>query len=99
MWSARTDSGGAWVQHRASESGFSGSGLFSAPVQRAEAQRLVRLADQVVGVENTRAASLSWPEDVRRRFTEEMREQLGSRSEVQLTQRTRLTMAHTTAAG
>ena len=47
----------------------------------------------VIGVENTRATSLSWGEDGRRRFTEELRRHLRSRSDVGLTQETSLTMA------
>jgi hypothetical protein len=44
-------------------------------------------------VESTRATSLAWPEDVRRRFTEEIRNFLRGVTEVQLTRETTLTMA------
>jgi hypothetical protein len=57
------------------------------------AQRAALPAEMVIGVENTRAVVLSWPEDVRRDFTDELRRHLRSQAEVQLTQLTSLTMA------
>jgi hypothetical protein len=41
-------------------------------------------------VENTRATSLSWPDDIRREFTAQLRQYLLSQTEVQLTQETSL---------
>ena len=44
-------------------------------------------------MENTRATSLSWPDDVRQRFNAELRQRLGSQSEVGLTLEAAVTMA------
>jgi hypothetical protein len=95
MWAARSDDGGASArQHKLADTEIiAGTGLFEKPIHRTEAQRVVRPADAVIGVENTRATSLSWPDDVRRGFTEELRRHLRSQAEVHLTQETSLTMA------
>jgi len=69
------------------------SGLFDIPVERSHSQRLVVPAQVVVGVENTRATSLSWPEEVRADFTTELRNLLRGNDEVHLTQQTWLVMA------
>ena len=92
MWAARSDLGPAWQRPSDAET-IAGSGWFEEPVQRIDAQRMVLPADVVIGVENTRAIVLSWPEDVRRGFTEELRHQLRSQAEVPLTQTASLTMA------
>ena len=47
----------------------------------------------VSGVENTRAAGLSWQQDAVREFNSEMRERLGAVTEVALTRETTLRMA------
>ena len=51
------------------------------------------LVESVIGVENTRATSLSWPADPRHRFTEELHEHLRYQTEVTLAQVTSVTMA------
>ena len=95
MWIARSDDDGAWAwQRRVTDAEIiAESGLFEAPIHRRHGERIVLPVETVVGVENTRATSLSWPEEVRRRFTEEIREHLASQTEVSLTQETSLTMA------
>jgi ubiquinone/menaquinone biosynthesis C-methylase UbiE len=95
MWAARGGDGGARVRapHFADTEVITSTGLFQTPVHRAHAQRIVRPAETVIGVENTRATSLNWPDDVRREFTEELRHHLRSQTEVHLTQQTSLTMA------
>jgi ubiquinone/menaquinone biosynthesis C-methylase UbiE len=95
MWAARGGDGGARLRgpHFADTEVIAGTGLFETPVHQAHTQRIVRAAETVVAVENTRATSLSWPEDIRREFTEELRHHLRSQTEVQLTQETSLTMA------
>jgi len=75
MWQARND-GGAWVTRQADSDAFAGSGLFEAAVREVVTWRTRRSADAVVGVESTRAISLSWPPDVRAGFTEEIRRRL-----------------------
>jgi ubiquinone/menaquinone biosynthesis C-methylase UbiE len=95
MWAARGGDGGALVRapHFADTEVIAGTGLFEALVHKTHARRIVRPVEAVVGVENTRATSLSWPDDIRREFTEELRQHLRSQTEVQLTQETSLTMA------
>ncbi|MFZ0083396.1 MAG: hypothetical protein WAL13_30175 [Trebonia sp.] len=87
-----TSAGGA-LGHFADTEVITGTGLFQTPVHQAHTQRIVRPAEAVIGVENTRATSLSWPDDIRREFTEELRQHLRSQADVQLTQETSLTMA------
>jgi hypothetical protein len=96
MWAAHgSGDGGALVRgpHFADTEVIAGTGLFEALVHKTHARRIVRPVEAVVGVENTRATSLSWPDDIRREFTEELRQHLRSQTEVQLTQETSLTMA------
>lgn len=95
MWTARSDNGGAWVgrPHPGATEIIAGTGLFEPAICRTHTQRIAQRAETVIGVENTRATSLSWPDDARREFTAELRRQLGAATEVQLTQETSLTMA------
>jgi hypothetical protein len=95
MWAARSDDGGAWLkQHKpASTEIIASTGLFQAPVRTTHTQRIIRPVEAVLGVENTRATSLSWPDDTRQEFTGELRHHLRSQTEVHLTQHTSLTMA------
>jgi ubiquinone/menaquinone biosynthesis C-methylase UbiE len=96
MWAAQgRGDGGALVRgpHFADTEVIAGTGLFEALVHKTHARRMVRPVEAVVGVENTRATSLSWPDDIRREFTEELRQHLRFQTEVQLTQETSLTMA------
>ena len=62
-------------------------------MHRTFTQRLIRSAEDVVGVENTRGTSLSWPDDVRRGFTEELRQHLRPRDSVRLTLEASVAMA------
>jgi ubiquinone/menaquinone biosynthesis C-methylase UbiE len=95
MWAARGGEGGALVRrpHFAGTEVITGTGLFETAIHQAHTQRIVRPAETVVGVENTRATSLNWPDDVRRDFTEELRHHLRLQTAVHLTQETFLTMA------
>jgi hypothetical protein len=95
MLVARSDDGGAWVKQRklADTESIADTGLFAEPIQRTDARRVVLPVDVAIGVENTRATSLSWPDDVRQEFTDELRHHLRSQTEVHLTQETTLIMA------
>ena len=93
MWAARGDTGGAWVTQAVDAEVIAGTGLFGDPVCRTDTQRMNRPADVVIGVENTRATSLSWPEDIRREFTAEVRQYLGPQAEAHVTLQTTVTMA------
>jgi ubiquinone/menaquinone biosynthesis C-methylase UbiE len=95
MWVDRSEDGGAWVtQKKLSDTEIIAStGLFGTPVRKDHSARMTLPAEVVIGVENTRATSLSWDDDGRRSFTEEMRAHLPTGSEVGLSQLTTLTMA------
>jgi hypothetical protein len=95
MWAARGGDGGTRVRgpHFADTEVIADTGLFETAIHTTHTQRIVRPAETVVGVESTRATSLSWPDDIRREFTEQLRHHLRSQIEVQLTQETSLTMA------
>lgn len=95
MWDARSDDGGAWRAHApvTDHERIAATGLFDTPIRRTDARRTVLPVDAVIGLENTRATSLSWPEDIRRTFSDELRHHLRSQTEVPLTRQTSLTMA------
>ena len=92
LWLTRAADDGAWATRPADATAFSDSGLFAAPVRRTFTRRATYSAEGVMGVENTRATSLSWPQDVRDGFNAELRQLLGGR-EVPLTLETPVTMA------
>jgi ubiquinone/menaquinone biosynthesis C-methylase UbiE len=99
LWAARSEDGRAQFRrpHFAGTEVIAGTGLFETPVGKTHTRRIVRSVEEVIAVENTRATSLSWPDDVRREFTEQMRHHLRSQTEVQLTQETSLTMGRAPA--
>lgn len=92
LWLTRAADDGAWATRPADATAFSDSGLFAAPVRRTFTRRATYSAEGVMGVENTRATSLSWPQDVRDGFNAELRRLLGGR-EVPLTLEAPVTMA------
>ena len=93
LWRQRATAAGAWVTEPADAAAISASGLFGAPVERVFTQRLSRPADAVIGVENTRATTLSWPEDERQEFSAQLRALIGARAAVPLTLDASVTMA------
>lgn len=93
MWRARAGDAGAWVTRPGDAGAFAASGLFGPPVQWSCRERVTRPAGSVIGVENTRATTLSWTGAVRERFNAELREHLRSRAEVGLTVESAVTMA------
>jgi SAM-dependent methyltransferase len=97
LWRARADVDGAWVTRPADAAAITASGLFGAPETRGFQQRLIRTTEDVIGVESTRATSLSWPDDERRRFQAELRQLLGQ-SGAGLTLESSVTMARVARA-
>jgi ubiquinone/menaquinone biosynthesis C-methylase UbiE len=93
MWLDRANNVGAWVTRPGDADAFAASGLFGPPVTRSCAARTAYSADAVIGVENTRATSLSWDEEVRDRFNAELRANLNGQGEVHLTLESGVTMA------
>jgi SAM-dependent methyltransferase len=98
MWLARADHAGAWVTRPANADAIAGSGLFGPPAEQTFAHRILRQADDVIGVENTRATSLSWPAYKRDAFNAELRERLRDLPEVGVTVAASVTMAPVLAA-
>ncbi len=94
MWVARSDDGGAWLRRPAPTIAqiIGESGYFGTAVETSYSTRLSVPASSIVDVENTRATSLSWPDDERRAFTRELRDHLPTES-VTLTQVATVTMA------
>jgi SAM-dependent methyltransferase len=97
MWIARDVEDGAWVSQRTGSASF--GGLFGEPVQRTDEEQMVRAAEAVIGLENTRATSLSWPDEIRRDFTAELRARLKDTESVPFTLRTVATMAQVLPVG
>jgi ubiquinone/menaquinone biosynthesis C-methylase UbiE len=93
MWAARGD----WVSRRTDGRSF--GGRFGEPVECVHDQLMARSAEAVIGLEHTRATSLSWPEDVRRDFTAELRRHLDGVAAVPLTLRTEVTMTPVLRSG
>ena len=93
MWLARSASDGAWVTRPADDEAFIDSGLFGPPERRTFTRRVTRPAADVIGVENTRATSLSWPDDVRNEFSAELGRLLRGRDPVGVTVTSSVTMA------
>jgi SAM-dependent methyltransferase len=98
MWLARADSTGAWVTRPANDEAIGGSGRFGPPAERTFTRRIFRSATDVIGVENTRATTLSWPEAARREFNAELRERLGDLPAVGVTVAASVIMAPVLAA-
>jgi SAM-dependent methyltransferase len=93
MWQARSADNGAWVTRPADDAAISGSGLFGRPAHRTFTRRLTRSAADAIGVENTRATSLSWPDDVRSEFSAELGRLLSRQDPVGVTVSSSVIMA------
>jgi SAM-dependent methyltransferase len=93
IWRARSANDGAWVTRPADDEAISGSGLFGPPAYRTFSRRLTRSAADAIGVENTRATSLSWPDDERSEFSAELGRLLSRRDPVGVTVTSSVTMA------
>jgi len=92
MWVARSDDGGSWLRRPTTAEIIGESGYFGAAAEASYSARLRVPASSAVDLENTRATALSWPEDERRAFTEELRGHLATES-VGLTQVATVTTA------
>jgi ubiquinone/menaquinone biosynthesis C-methylase UbiE len=95
MWIARSDDRGAWLNapSHSDVANIAATGLFETPVQMKQTERMILPVDAVVGLENTRATSLSWPDDVRLSFSDELRRHLQCHTQLSLTRHTSVTMA------
>jgi SAM-dependent methyltransferase len=97
MWRARANAEGAWSAWPGDTAAFAASGLFGPPLERGSWSRATYTAEAVIGVENTRATALSWPEADRLAFTEELRAHLLDYPEIRLTLDSSATMAQVLA--
>lgn len=95
MWIARSGDGGAWLKSAPPTIAemLSRSELFGSPLNMNHSRRLVLPVEVVVGVENTRATSLSWSAGDQEVFAAEIRQHLQGRTEVVARQHTSVTMA------
>jgi ubiquinone/menaquinone biosynthesis C-methylase UbiE len=93
LWIRHGDTGGAWDRRPSDPEAIAATGLFGAPVCLADRQQAVLAADEVIGLESTRATFLSWSYATQRRFTEELRRALEPQPAVHLTRHTAVTMA------
>lgn len=99
LWISHSADDGAWSRETKPTVGelMVESGYFSTPVVRTYLEPLVLPSADVLGLEQTRATSLSYEEPVRRSFDAQLRELLAPIAEVRLQQATSLTMAPTLA--
>jgi ubiquinone/menaquinone biosynthesis C-methylase UbiE len=100
MWIDRSPDGGAWARHAPPKDAelIHASGLFEPAIKRDHMRRTTMPVDAMLGLENTRSNSLSWPPEERAEFTAQLRQVLAGRAEVELTQHTGLAMARLAAA-
>lgn len=94
MWVDRSDDGGMWLRRPGltRAQAIDASGHFASPLKTSFCARRSRSASEVVNLESTRATALSWTDDDRRAFIEELRGGLCS-SPVDLTEVAHITMA------
>lgn len=93
LWLTHGDTGGAWDRRPSDPEAIAATGLFGTPVCRADTQRVILPAGDVIALESTRATFLSWPPDRQRRFTEGFRQLLAAQPAVHLTRHTSVAMA------
>ena len=93
LWVKRGDAGGAWERRPSDPEAIAATGLFGTSACLADRQQTILPPGDVIGLESTRATFLSWPHDIQRHFTGELRQLLESQSVVHLTRCTSVTMA------
>jgi ubiquinone/menaquinone biosynthesis C-methylase UbiE len=100
IWISHSDDGGEWAKKRrlSDTEILTDTGLFEQPIPRTHEQSIVLSASAVIDVESTRATFLSWPDELRRGFMEDLRSYLRSNTYVSLIQSTSLTMARVTSS-
>ncbi|HEV2372538.1 MAG TPA: class I SAM-dependent methyltransferase [Streptosporangiaceae bacterium] len=99
IWVRHGDDGGAWTRAApptVAES-MSRTGLFGTPVVRLHTERRSIPAERVLGLEQTRATSLSYDTQTRESFRDELAALLGSSVDVGMAQETSLTMGQSVA--
>ncbi len=93
LWVTHGDTGGAWERRPSDPEAIAAAGLFGPPACLADRQRAILPAGDVIALESTRAAFLSWPHDTQRHFTGDLRRLLEPQPAVHLTRYTSVTMA------
>lgn len=95
LWIGHSSDGGAWSRETKPTVAelMVESGCFDTPIVRTHSEQRTLPSEAVIGLEQTRATSLSYDEPVRRSFEEHLRDLLAPTTEVRLQQATSLTMA------
>lgn len=93
LWITYGNTGGAWERRPSDPDVVSATGLFATPVCMSDSQRSVLPVGDVIALETTRGAFLSWPPDAQRRSTDHLRQLLESQPAIRLTRETSVTMA------
>lgn len=93
LWVTHGDTGGAWERRLPDPEAVAATGLFGTPACLTDRQQIILPAGDVIALESTRATFLSWPHDIQRHFTRELRRVLESQPAVGLTRHTSVTMA------
>ncbi len=95
LYIARSDDGGAWTRRTPPTDAevIKATGLFGEPVVHTHSERRTLRAEVVLGVELTRATTLSYDEATRQSFRDDLVELLRGTAEVAVELRSRLTMA------
>lgn len=96
-WIRRSQDGGAWAKANPPTvaEAMAKTGLFGTPVVRLHTERRSLPADMVLGLELTRATSLSYDHRTRESFRAELAALLQQSAQVGLEQHTSLTMGRT----
>jgi ubiquinone/menaquinone biosynthesis C-methylase UbiE len=99
LWLEHSRDGGAWAREPqlTDPEAIKDSGLFDPPIGQSHLRRTTMPADAVLGLENTRSTTLSWPAAEREEFTAQLRALLAGQDEVELSQHAWLTMAKVAA--
>ena len=93
LWVRHGDTGGAWQRRPSDPEAVGATGLFGSPVCLSDSEQIVLSAGDVIALEATRGAFLSWPHDAQRHFTADLGRLLDGHPAVHLTRRTSVTMA------
>jgi ubiquinone/menaquinone biosynthesis C-methylase UbiE len=93
LWDAHGDISGAWNARPSDPEAIAATGLFAAPAWLTSRWQVTVPAGDVIALESTRAAFLSWPDGTQRHFTAQLRRLLAARPAVLLARHASVTMA------
>ena len=95
LWIRLSADGGAWAKEKSPtrEESFAATALFRAAIDRVHSQRRTVAPSVVLGLEHTRATTLTYDDARRETFTRELQSLLDGSTEIGLVQNTWATMA------